>query len=418
MSTSTHPVAPEEVMAFLDGELSSAEAETISEHLGHCAECARLAEQFRGTSASLSQWSVPVAPRKVEDTVKELAGKKSSSGRIGKANLFIRASFWGWKQWAMWIGATIVGLVVLFATTSSFYVAPKPASVDMARIVLQAGRSPGEIAPYGSIGKLETGRDMTSAPAGAASTAAPAARVAGREAESLVAAQSPMIARTVALTVVTEDFAASRASVDAILARRHGYAAQMNVQTPENAPRSLQVSLRIPAAELASAVGDLKALGRVENETQLGEEVTQQHTDLVARLKNSRETEQRLQAILTQRTGKISDVLEVEQEIARVRGEIEGMEAEQKNLEHRVNFATVNLQLTEEYKAQLVTPAASVSTRMHNAIVAGLQNVWEMLLGMVLFFFKDGPTIVFWLAILLTPAWIVWKRYRRAMATV
>ena len=227
-----------------------------------------------------------------------------------------------------------------------------------------------------------------------------------------------MIARTVTLTAVTKDFAASRALLEAILARRHGYAAQMNVNTPENAPRSLQASLRIPTAELASAVGDLKALGRVENEAQSGEEVSQQHADLVARLKNSRETEQRLQAILTQRTGKMSDVLEVEQEIARVRGEIEGMEAEQKNLEHRVDFATVNLQLTEEYKAQLVAPTASVSTRMHNAIVAGLQNVSEMVLAIVLFFFEEGPTMVFLLAIFLPPLWFVWTRYRRAMATV
>jgi hypothetical protein len=156
----------------------------------------------------------------------------------------------------------------------------------------------------------------------------------------------------------------------------------------------------------------------VENETQSGEEVTQQHADLMARLKNSQETEQRLQAILTQRTGKMSDVLEVEQEIARVREEIERMEAEQKSLEHRVDFAAVNLQLTEEYKAQLVPPAASVSTRMHNAIVAGLQNVSEMVLAIVLFFFEEGPTMVFLLAIFLPPLWIVWTRSRRAMATV
>jgi hypothetical protein len=38
------------------------------------------------------------------------------------------------------------------------------------------------------------------------------------------------------------------------------------------------------------------------------------------------------------------------------------LEAEQKNLEHSVEFATVNLQLTEEYKEQLNPPAPSIST--------------------------------------------------------
>jgi hypothetical protein len=444
MITSTHTVAPEGVMAFLDGELSSAEAQAVSEHVRRCTECAGLAKQFRGTSSSLSQWSVPVVPRKVEDIVKELTSKKSSGGKIDKANMFIRASFWGWKQWTVWIGATIVGLVVLLAA-SSFNVARRRASIDKAAVSVaaQASARQNEIDGYGTAGKLEAGRNVISGQAGVAKTApppsagpmldaltgfgvgtgsgggkGPAPSAAGREVDSLVSVHAPMIARTVTLTVVTKDLAASRTFLEVILARRHGYAAQMNVNTPENAPRSLQASLRIPTAELASAVGDLKALGRVENEAQSGEEVTQQHADLVARLKNSRETEQRLQAILTQRTGKMSDVLEVEQEIARVRGEIEGMEAEQKNLEHRVDFATVNLQLTEEYKAQLVAPTASVSTRMHNAIVAGLQNVSDMALGIVLFFFEEGPTMMFWLAILLTPLWIVWKRYRRAMAPV
>jgi hypothetical protein len=38
------------------------------------------------------------------------------------------------------------------------------------------------------------------------------------------------------------------------------------------------------------------------------------------------------------------------------------MEAEQKALEDRVDFATIELQLTEDYKAQLNPPPASVST--------------------------------------------------------
>src|SRR5206468_4648923 len=53
-----------------------------------------------------------------------------------------------------------------------------------------------------------------------------------------------------------------------------------------------------------------------EELTQNGEEVTQQHADLVARLKNSRETEMRLQDVLRTRTGKVKDVLEAEEEIA------------------------------------------------------------------------------------------------------
>lgn len=177
--------------------------------------------------------------------------------------------------------------------------------------------------------------------------------------------------------------------------------------------RAFQASLRIPAPELAPALTELRALGRVQNESQSGEEVTQQHTDLVARLKNYRESEERLQSILRQRTGKVEEVLQVEEEIERVRGEIESMEADQKALEHRVDFASVDLQLNEEFKAQFSAPDTSASTRMHNAFIAGMSNVSDTLLGTVLFFEEYGPVLLIWLAIFGLPALIVLRRYRK-----
>jgi Domain of unknown function (DUF4349) len=84
----------------------------------------------------------------------------------------------------------------------------------------------------------------------------------------------PMIARTVSLSIIAKDFVSSRASLDAILARHNGYAADLNAATPQGAARSLQASLRIPAPQLPAALAELKSLGRVELETQNGEEVT------------------------------------------------------------------------------------------------------------------------------------------------
>ena len=218
------------------------------------------------------------------------------------------------------------------------------------------------------------------------------------------------------LSIVAKDFEAGRASLDAILARHSGYAAGLNVATPQGAARTLQASLRIPAPQLAAAISELKALGRVEAEAQNGEEVTQQHADLLARLKNSRETERRLQDVLRTRTGKVKDVLEVEEEIARVRGEIEQMEAEQQTLEHRVNFATIDLKLAEEYKAELTTPAPSVIMQLRNALVDGFRAAFQSLLALVLFFAESGPTLLLWLMILSFPAWLLWRRYQRTLA--
>jgi hypothetical protein len=226
------------------------------------------------------------------------------------------------------------------------------------------------------------------------------------------APDAPMIARTVNLTMMVKDFAASRLALDQILARHHGYFAQLEVNTQEGTPHNLTASLRIPAPELAATLVEIRSVGRVLNETQSGEEVTRQHQDLALRLQNARETEERFRAILAQHTGKLADVLSVEQEIARVRGEIEEMEAEQKTLEHRVDFATVELRLSEEYKAQIDVPDNSVSTRVHNAFVAGYNHASETIFGIVLFLEEYGPVMLIWLAVLALPV-LAWRRYKR-----
>jgi hypothetical protein len=228
-----------------------------------------------------------------------------------------------------------------------------------------------------------------------------------------------MIARTASLAILVKDIAAARSSLDIIVAEHRGYSSQITVDLSDSAPpRGIVASLRVPSSELPSALANLRAIGRVEREKQSGEEVTQQHTDLVARLQNSRATEQRLRDILAQRTGRIEDVLQVEEEIARVRGEIESMEADQKTLEHRVEFATIDLELVEEYKAQFNSLNAPASIRVHNAFVAGLDNASDTLLGIVLSFEEYGPVLLIWLVILGVPAIFVWRKYRKVHSKI
>jgi len=151
-----------------------------------------------------------------------------------------------------------------------------------------------------------------------------------------------MIARDAALTLTTKEFDKARTGLEEILKRHNGYMGELKVTAPADSGRALTATLRIPAAQLDAAMAELKKLGRVEDESQGGEEVTQQYVDLEARLVNGRHTEQRLTDILRQRTGKLQDVLKVELEIDRVRGEIEQMQAEKKELSKRVAFATLN----------------------------------------------------------------------------
>ena len=435
MIATVHSVSAEDVMALADGELSSAEAATVSAHIGECAECGRLAAELREVSAAFARWTVPAAPQSLEDAVKRAAAESSQGTGGGKARGGLRRGMRGWNLWATGGGRAIAVAAILIVVTSTVWVvtnqpfrrqrmvkfvapavgdsasqalpAPPPASVNLPSSGRQADQlaelQPGVVA--GNVSEFQArtrhAEELDAKPsATAAAAAAPVA---------------PMIAHSVSLTVQVSELSAARGALEALLARHRGYAAQLTVNTAVGSPRSLQGSLRVPDGELAAAVAELRALGHVETETQSGEEVTQQHADLVARLENSRETEQRLRAILEQRTGRIEDVLQVEEEIARVRGEIEQMEAEQKTLEHRVDFATVELQLTEQYREQLGPQSASVPMQIRNAFVSGLRHAANALLGILLFIEEVGPTVVIWLGILAVPGLVLWRRYRRQL---
>ena len=511
MNIAKHEFLPEEVMAFLDGELAPERSAKLAAHIESCPDCSAAAERVRGISQNLASWKVESVPARVSLPAIQPSANTNSSPKPGFSDHRYRG-----LKWAIGIAAAALLLIAIgtpnllrfrmaaneasavgslrtINTSAASYfnsyghyppslknLGPSSSGVasengaDLIDGTLARGLRSGYLFSYhansGASGYRVSALPVDSSKSGVRRfftdqtgliRAEPGGPLDGSGTEiaqlreravtkglPLPASQpmadangnferkakaihepaadgykgwlvnGPMIARTISLSILVKDFTASRNSLDAILTRHEGYAASLNVSSPQESARFLQASLRIPASQLAAAVAELKSLGSVEGETQNGEEVTQQHADLVARLKNSAETEQRLQAILTERTGKVSDVLSVEQEIARVRGEIEQMEAEQKNLEHRVDFATIDLKLSEEYKAKLDSAAPSISTLIHNAAVSGYRNVADTLLSIVLFFAEYGPVLIFWLLVLALPGTLIWRRWRHATAAI
>ena len=222
----------------------------------------------------------------------------------------------------------------------------------------------------------------------------------------------PMIIRTAQLSLITKEFDKARANVEAILKRHRGYVGEMKVGSAAGSGRTLTAMLRVPSDQLDATMAEMKALGRVDSESQNGQDVTSQYVDLEARLANARNTSQRLTDLLRNRTGKLSDVLEVEQELDRVRGEIEQMEAERKAMANQVTFATLNATITEEYQSQLQVVPPSTATRLGNAAVEGYRSMVEGVVGMAVFLLSSIPTLLIWGAILFFPSRWAWRKLR------
>jgi len=131
------------------------------------------------------------------------------------------------------------------------------------------------------------------------------------------------------------------------------------------------------------------------------------------RLANARVTEKRLSQLLQNRTGGVSDVLEVERETARVRTEIEQMEAQRRQFDRRIEYATITLEVVEERKASVDLGPIPIPTRLSRAIADGLSSAMTSTLEVTLIVLRVGPAVLLWTTLLGVPVWWLKRRYAR-----
>jgi anti-sigma factor RsiW len=424
---STHQFEPEEVMAYLDGEISADRAPEIAQHMQQCAECRELAATFRNLSHELAAWEVETSPERLtyelNAQIAVAAGtqpKKTASAplltpieRLIALIGSLRGRPWVWAG----AGALAMALLVVVAVAVPNFLRARPAALIAAReMELRERQQRMEQQQVAS--SLENNRAderysvSVDGKSAVATMPPPPPPPPGTPAST-----APMIARTASLSLVVKDFANVEAAVKAVVSRHSGYIGELNTSTPPDAAKTFSATLRVPSAQLEPALAELKQLGRADQESQSGEEVTKQYVDLAARLKNSRATEERLLSVLRNNTGKVKDVLEVENEISRVRGEIEEMEADKRALQTRIDFATITLSVTEEYKASLNGAPSSTGTRLHNAFVTGYHSVVENVIGLAAWLLESGPTLLFWAALLFFPIRWAWRQVRRSFTS-
>src|SRR5215831_198721 len=113
MSKSTHAIQPEELMAYLDGELSPEREIAASEHLERCRECQRLAADLQALSRRLMTWEVTPSNRPlIEDLTYSLEARNLTEtfGRRAWDLLLKRR----WPLPVGLVGALVIGFLVWF----------------------------------------------------------------------------------------------------------------------------------------------------------------------------------------------------------------------------------------------------------------------------------------------------------------
>ena len=194
------------------------------------------------------------------------------------------------------------------------------------------------------------------APAPAASSAAPAAApvAAQTAAESSGASREEQTPQAVkrkiihnhSLNLQVKELPASLDALAKLADSSGGYVFKSTRFGRWDTGRWGEVGLRVPANRAGGVLAAIRGLGKVAEESSTAEDITEGYVDLEARLKNARASENRLTELYG-KAGKVSDVLVIEQELTRVRGDIEAFEAKKKNWDLLTELVTIEIRLDE-----------------------------------------------------------------------
>jgi hypothetical protein len=107
MSTNRHPIEPEELMAYLDGELPADYATEALSHLEQCQECQVLAADFRGVSQALMAWEVESPEVGISSEINASIGERfqeRTAAKVSSPRLKSRVMTSRW----VWAGALAI----------------------------------------------------------------------------------------------------------------------------------------------------------------------------------------------------------------------------------------------------------------------------------------------------------------------
>ena len=159
--------------------------------------------------------------------------------------------------------------------------------------------------------------------------------------------ETNMVIRTATASVKVDSLEPAVAAVRALAARVGGFVTNAGIQTGQGQLRNATIEVKVPAARFDEALAGLKPIGELESANVEAEDVGEEYVDVTARMENSHRLERRLIDLLATRTGKLKDVLDVEQSLARVREEIERYEGRLRYLQAHTAMSTLSVYVHE-----------------------------------------------------------------------
>jgi hypothetical protein len=234
--------------------------------------------------------------------------------------------------------------------------------------------------------------------------------------EQLASVGERMIIRTGHLALKVDETEQAVAQIKSIATSLGGYVADSNVWRSDEKLRGT-VTIRVPAESFDAAMEQVKGFAiEVERESVSGQDVTEEYTDLDARLRNLEATEKELLELLTEvreKTRKAEDVLAVHRELTNIRGQIEQIKGRMQYLERMTALATITVELIP--KEAIVRAGWAPGGTLQDALrglVRALQTLADVAIWVVVFVLPIALLVLLPLFVI----FLIWRRWRRRAA--
>jgi hypothetical protein len=155
------------------------------------------------------------------------------------------------------------------------------------------------------------------------------------------------IIHTATLTLVVEHFDPVPEEVAALVDRFGAYVARSQITGAAGSLRRGQWTVRVPVERYEAFLSAAGKLGEIHNVHSDSQDVTEEYYDVDANIRNKKQEETRLNDLLAKAAGRLDEVLTLEREITRVRGEVEQLEGRLHVLGSVTAMSTVNLEISE-----------------------------------------------------------------------
>ena len=223
--------------------------------------------------------------------------------------------------------------------------------------------------------------------------------------------------RTVNLSAETREFEQAMATLETQVRQLGGYIEELDTYngsrySGSRVTRYSNMTVRIPKANLDAFLETVSGVCNVTRKNEDLKDVTLSYVDIESRRDTLRTEQERLLSFL-ERAESVQEIIALEERLSNVRYQLESMEARLRTIDNQVDYATVNLNLSE---VQELTPVKDPTAweRLSEGFMGNLKAVGRGLADFCIWFVVNIPYFVIWVVVITVAVLIIRRSFRRS----